>query len=147
MVQLRACVNLYGRWYDDTTTNGNLVLVFPVGVPYDSDDNPICNKKCNDSACGSGKGYYISGYSYDEEQHPTSFHKCVEEANMIPFGAIGLPTGGATAGWVEIDNATASAFGFTIMEDGVHADALPLFKEGISGQETGCPACRLPSGE
>ncbi|AMM40609.1 secreted protein [Candidatus Desulfofervidus auxilii] len=134
-----ACVNLYGRWYDDTTTNGNLVLVFPVGAV-------ACTESCDDSACGTGDGYYITGYSYDEDQHPTSFHKCVEEANMIPFGAIGLPTGGATSGWIEIDNTTATAFGFTIMEDGVRCDALPLFKEGTTGQEAGCPACRLPSG-
>jgi len=135
-----ACVNLYGRWYDDTTTNGNLVLVFPVGAV-------ACTESCDDSACGTDSGYYITGYSYDENQNPVSFHKCVEEASMIPFGAIGLPTGGKTSGWIEIDNTTATAFGFTIMEDGLHCDALPLFKEGTSGQEAGCPACRLPSGE
>lgn len=130
-----ACVDIYGRWYDDTNTNGNTVLVFPVGAV-------ACTADCDDSECGKDKGYYITGFSYDEAQHPTSFHKCVEEANMIPFGAIGMPTGGATAGWVEIDNVTASAFGFTIMEDGLHCDALPLYK--ASGTNPGCPTCRLP---
>ena len=132
-----ACVNLYGRWYDDTTTHGNLVLVFPVGAV-------ACTSSCSGSACGKVEGYYISGYSYDENQHPTSFHKCVEEANMIPFGAVGLPTGGATSGWIEIDNTTATAFGFTIMEDGVRCDALPLFVEGSSEEGGSCPRCRLP---
>jgi len=63
---------------------------------------------------------------------------------MIPFGAVGLPTGGATSGWIEIDNTTATAFGFTIMEDGLHCDALPLFVEGSSEEGGSCPRCRLP---
>ena len=131
----RDCVTLYGRWYDDDTTRGNLVLVFPVGCD---------NEDCFPQGCDEGKcEYSIAGYSYDEEQHKRSFTRTIKEANMIPFGTV-LPTVGATAGWVEVDNTTASAFGFTIMEDGLHSDALPLFKQGGPEAPSGCPTCILP---
>ena len=118
------CVNLYGRWYDDENTRGDLVLVFPVGT----------------DACLPE--YEIIGYSYDEMQEKRSFSRDLDEANMIPFGEV-LPNVGSGSGWVEIDNTTASAFGYVIVEDGTHCDALPLFKESTE-EGRPCPTCTLP---
>lgn len=137
MLAGRSCVNLYGRWYNDANTRGDLVLVFPVGKD---------NNACFVGSCPTTTPYPIVGYSYDEHEHKRDFGRCIKEANMIPFGEV-LPDVGAGAGWVEIDNTTASAFGFTIMENGIQCDALPLFKESVEveGQTPPvCPTCTLP---
>jgi len=128
MLAGRECVTLYGRWYDDPNTRGNLVLVFPVGMD---------NTNCFVGTCPEETPYPITGYSYDENQNRRSFTRCVKEANMIPFGTV-LPDVGSGSGWVEIDNTTASAFGYVIVENGLQADAAPLFKKGESGS---CPTC------
>jgi len=114
-------VDLYGRWWDSDTVNSTLVLIDPARYDKDTTDP-------TDSSYGPDYGYKqkTMAYLYDEAQNRIRSFSI--EAPEVYRSSSPFDGTAEESGWIEIDNVTATTYGFIIVEEAGKCDMLPLFK-------------------
>ena len=112
---------VYGRWWDSDTVNSTLVLIDPARYDKDTTDP-------TDSSYGPDYGYKqkTMAYLYDEAQNRIRSFSI--EAPEVYRSSSPFDGTAEESGWIEIDNVTATTYGFIIVEEAGKCDMLPLFK-------------------
>jgi len=112
---------VYGRWWDSDTVNSTLVLIDPARYDKDTTDP-------TDAKYGPDYGYKqkTMAYLYDEAQNRIRSFSI--EAPEVYRSSSPFDGTSEESGWIEIDNVTATTYGFIIVEEAGKCDMLPLFK-------------------
>ncbi len=110
-------VDLYGRWWDSDTVNSTLVLIDP--ARYDDPSNT--------EAYDYEYKQKTMAYLYDEDQNRIRSFSI--EAPEVYRSSSPFDGTSEESGWIEIDNMTATTYGFILVEEAGKCDMLPLFKK------------------
>ena len=115
-------VDLYGRWWDSDTVNSTLVLIDP--ARYDKDTTDPTDTKYEPDY---GYKQKTMAYLYDEDQNRIRSFSI--EAPEVYRSSSPFDGTSEESGWIEIDNMTATTYGFILVEEAGKCDMLPLFKK------------------